>query len=348
MGTHRKFKQPGRVQQAAVTAGASGLLAVVLGSGSAHAASASTWDKVAACESGGNWAINTGNGFYGGLQFTASTWAAYGGRSYAGEANGATRSQQILVAERVLAGQGPGAWPVCGPRAGLARGGPAPLIRAAPAAAPVHRAVTVPVRAVSSRASAAVAFVRSEIGGAYRYGGNGPAYDCSGLTREAWRRAGVDIPRTSYEQLAALPRVSLNALMPGDIVGYFNGSHVALYVGSGMVVGAENPTDGIKLIPLNWGRQVAQMAVRPAGGGSAAPSSAGVVPRASAAQGGSEEGPAPAATTGAHYTVRPGDWLSSIARDHGVKGGWPALYAANRSVVGSDADLIYPGEVLVL
>jgi len=72
------------------------------------------WDAVAACESGGDWSINTGNGFYGGLQFTISTWDAYGGQAYAPRADLASRDAQISVAERVLAAQGSGAWPVCG------------------------------------------------------------------------------------------------------------------------------------------------------------------------------------------------------------------------------------------
>ena len=72
------------------------------------------WIAIAACESGGNWADNTGNGFYGGLQFTISTWLGYGGGAYAPSANLATESQQIAIAEKVLAGQGIGAWPVCG------------------------------------------------------------------------------------------------------------------------------------------------------------------------------------------------------------------------------------------
>ncbi|GAA2793984.1 transglycosylase family protein [Saccharopolyspora taberi] len=89
----------------------------------ANAAPESTWDAVAQCESTGNWHINTGNGYYGGLQFSASTWAAYGGTSYASNAADASREQQIAVAERVLQAQGPGAWPVCSKKAGLTRGG---------------------------------------------------------------------------------------------------------------------------------------------------------------------------------------------------------------------------------
>ncbi|GAB2736881.1 resuscitation-promoting factor protein RpfA [Salinifilum aidingensis] len=89
----------------------------------ANAASDATWDAVAECESGGDWSINTGNGYYGGLQFNQSTWEGYGGTEYASNAADATREQQIAVAERVLQAQGPGAWPVCSQEAGLTAGG---------------------------------------------------------------------------------------------------------------------------------------------------------------------------------------------------------------------------------
>jgi len=74
------------------------------------------WPAIAACESGGNWAASTGNGFYGGLQFTEQTWLANGGGRYASSANLATAAQQIAVGQNVLASQGIGAWPVCGAR----------------------------------------------------------------------------------------------------------------------------------------------------------------------------------------------------------------------------------------
>ncbi|MEV7778411.1 transglycosylase family protein [Kitasatospora sp. NPDC088351] len=90
---------------------------------SASAAPASAWDTVAQCESGGNWNISSGNGYSGGLQFTSSTWKAYGGTAYAPQAHQASRAQQISVAEKVLASQGPGAWPVCSRKAGLGKGG---------------------------------------------------------------------------------------------------------------------------------------------------------------------------------------------------------------------------------
>lgn len=86
--------------------------------GTASAAPDSTWDAVAQCESGGNWAINTGNGYYGGVQFSQSTWAEEGGTAYASRADLATKSEQIAIAEKTLADQGWGAWPVCSVQAG--------------------------------------------------------------------------------------------------------------------------------------------------------------------------------------------------------------------------------------
>lgn len=125
-GRHRRY-QPNRINRASltVTAGGAGLAIPLVAAG---AADASTWNKVAACESSGNWSINTGNGYYGGLQFTQSTWEAYGGVRYAPRADLATRDQQIAVAERVLDGQGPGAWPVCSAQAGLTRGDAEPAV----------------------------------------------------------------------------------------------------------------------------------------------------------------------------------------------------------------------------
>ncbi|WP_405930134.1 transglycosylase family protein [Streptomyces sp. NBC_00827] len=121
-GRHRRY-QPNRINRASltVTAGGAGIALPLVGTSVAHAADVGTWNKVAACESSGNWSINTGNGYYGGLQFSQSTWEAYGGKAYAQRADQATRDQQIAIAEKVLKGQGPGAWPVCSVRAGLTR-----------------------------------------------------------------------------------------------------------------------------------------------------------------------------------------------------------------------------------
>ncbi|MFJ7180916.1 transglycosylase family protein [Streptomyces massasporeus] len=111
-----KHRRPSRATRVVALAGVTGaaVAAPLMAAGNASAATASEWDAVAQCEAGGNWSINTGNGYYGGLQFSASTWAGYGGTKYAATADQATKAQQIEIGEKVLAGQGKGAWPVCG------------------------------------------------------------------------------------------------------------------------------------------------------------------------------------------------------------------------------------------
>ncbi|MCJ0870981.1 transglycosylase family protein [Streptomyces sp. AP-93] len=112
-GKHRRGSKAVRIVTLAGVAGVA-VAAPLMAAGTASAATAGEWDRVASCESGGNWSINTGNGYYGGLQFSSSTWAAYGGKTYAAQANQASKSQQIAIAEKVLKGQGKGAWPHCG------------------------------------------------------------------------------------------------------------------------------------------------------------------------------------------------------------------------------------------
>ena len=130
-GRHRAPTSTGRTLARTAIAGA------VIGAplAAAPAAQAETggtvWDKLAQCESTGNWAINTGNGFSGGLQFTPGTWRAFGGT---GVAHHASREAQIVVAERVLSKQGWGAWPACSRKLGLH--GTPPKIKAAPQATP--------------------------------------------------------------------------------------------------------------------------------------------------------------------------------------------------------------------
>jgi LysM repeat protein len=111
-----KHRRPSKATRAIAIAGVAGAAVAgpLMAAGNASAATAAEWDAVAQCESGGNWSINTGNGYYGGLQFSASTWAAYGGTQYAATADQASKAQQIEIAEKVLAGQGKGAWPHCG------------------------------------------------------------------------------------------------------------------------------------------------------------------------------------------------------------------------------------------
>ncbi|WP_079197939.1 transglycosylase family protein [Streptomyces sp. CB03911] len=170
-GRHRRRTQAEKAIAVAGVAGV-GLAMPLLAATGAHAAPVSVWDKVAQCESGGNWSINTGNGYYGGLQFSQSTWKAYGGGQYAPQAHKASKGQQIAVAEKVLSSQGPGAWPVCSVKAGLTKGGASAQVdtadattqsasqdagnrsvQPAPAAKPAKPAQSKPARATQAKVS---------------------------------------------------------------------------------------------------------------------------------------------------------------------------------------------------
>ncbi|MDI9894798.1 MULTISPECIES: transglycosylase family protein [Nocardiaceae] len=137
-GRHRKPSTTGKtVAKVAVTGAIMGTAGIAF-TGTANAAPDSDWDRLAQCEAGGNWGINTGNGFQGGLQFSPSTWNSHGGQQYAATANQASREEQIAVAEKVLDSQGWGAWPSCSSSLGLSS---APSERSVPV---TPKAPTVP------------------------------------------------------------------------------------------------------------------------------------------------------------------------------------------------------------
>ncbi|WP_257040659.1 NlpC/P60 family protein [Streptomyces sp. OK228] len=230
------------------------------------------------------------------------------------------------------------------------------MAKAAPKAAPAKPKTT-------GTAAKAVAFALAQLGKPYIFGATGPhAYDCSGLTQAAWRAAGVHIPRTSEAQWRGLTHVSRSNIRIGDIVVYYSGaSHVGLYIGGGKVIEAPNPRHTIRVAKMT--AQPILGIVRPHGSttGVAKKKAPPVVvnegvpsmkmaPELKAAPV-EQRAPvkrAPTTWGGKAYKVRAGDCLYRIALDHNVKGGWHALYAANRGVVGGDAGLIYPGQVLQL
>lgn len=150
-GRHRASapSNTGRIAAASAAAVAIGL---VTASTASAAEPTNVWDDLANCESSGNWSINTGNGFQGGLQFTPSTWRAYGG---SGSPTSASREEQIAVAVRVQAGQGWGAWPACSKKLGLSGkppGAAAPKKKASPKAA--EKKVTPPKATPKARPKA--------------------------------------------------------------------------------------------------------------------------------------------------------------------------------------------------
>lgn len=338
---------------------------------SASAATASEWDKVAECESSGNWAINTGNGYYGGLQFTNQTWAAYGGTAFAPRADQATKEQQITVAERVLwkgyngnSPQGKGAWPVCG--VGLSNtpyGGSStpttPTTPSTPATPSTGSSSSSP--AVGSKAYLAIEYAKSKINsGPYLLGGNGPTrFDCSGLTSQAWKAAGVDFTNSARDSFAQedLPQYVSGAtyqtratLKPGDLVAFnnFSGGHVALYVGpigpNGedlIDTGSRHQGGGVGWSTLATRGSTPTGYVRPAPFVPASGSTGGNTGGGTTTPG--TGNPTPTPEGGKDYTVVAGDSLSKIAAKFKVKGGWKALYEANKAAVGSDPNKIHPG-----
>jgi len=241
--------------------------------GSASAAPDSTWDSVAQCESSGNWAINTGNGYYGGLQFTQSTWDAYGGQQYASRADLASRDEQIAVAEQTLAGQGWGAW-ACA-HAGGGEGSTA--------------------RSVAADSSSSSSSSDS---------------------------ASSDQPSSDSASSYSSDSSSSDQSSPSDDR---QASRSRSWDGTGSSTSSADETSSDST-----------------GGSSTGGSSTG-----GSSTGGSSTGAAPASATDGTYTVVSGDTLSEIAAAQGVAGGWEALYAANSDVI-SNADLIYPGQVIRL
>jgi murein DD-endopeptidase MepM/ murein hydrolase activator NlpD len=376
-GRHRKPTDTLNLKKVALAAsvGLGGAVVVpATFAGSASAATASEWDQTAQCESTGNWSINTGNGYYGGLQFTNSTWAAYGGTAFADRADHATKEQQITVAERVLRTgwngnppQGKGAWPVCG--VGLSQtpyaGGSSTPTAPPPATPPASTPATGNSPAVGSKAYLAIEYAKSKISdAAYLLGGNGPTrFDCSGLTSQAWKAAGVDFTdsaRDSYAQ-EDLPQYvqgatyqTLATMKPGDLIAYnsFSGGHVALYVGPIGPGGADLIETNSRHVNsgVGWTKRNDGSGGRPdsaitgitrpavfaaASGGTTTPPGGG---------GGNTGG----TNTGVTYTVKAGDSLSKIAKALDVPGGWAALYNLNKDVIGGNPDVIQVGMKLKL
>ncbi|WP_347879778.1 transglycosylase family protein [Streptomyces sp. Tu 2975] len=288
----------------------------LLGAGSASAADASTWDRVAECESGGAWSADFGNGFYGGLQFSEETWAAYGGTAYAPSADLASRSQQIAVAEKVLAAEGPQAWPACGPLAGLVDDGTDTGVD--PGILPLPQQSETPDVEPSEGTSREDAPSDATDSGAPEAssGGSGRTGAPDGTDASEPSRDAGGAP-DSTDEVTAAPDASDGAAgaAPSDDAtsgGKHRGTPAA---------------DDTETGNTEEGRESGRHASRGDTSG----------------RNGVDEATGPDA-----YTVQPGDNLCDIAAEKDVPGGWPALYQANEETVGADPDLILPGQSLDL
>lgn len=191
-------------------AGAVALGTPVALAGTANAAPESVWDRLAQCESGGRWNINTGNGYSGGLQFAPRTWQAFGGGQYAPTAAQATREQQIAVAERVLAAQGWNAWPSCSKKVGV-RGHSAQPRSAAPASA----AKSTSAKAQSGAAKSAAAKSAPA---------KKPAVAASSAARNAAAASSAKQARPA-RSAASTPAAGTYTIKPGDTLSEIAAAH---------------------------------------------------------------------------------------------------------------------------
>ncbi|MFE3586817.1 transglycosylase family protein [Streptomyces niveus] len=311
-GRHRRPRQaPALVVAAGVTGSA--IAIPLLGASGAGAADASTWDRVAQCESGGIWSADFGNKAFGGLQITQETWADFGGTAYAPTPDQASRSQQIAVAEKILDAQGPGMWPTCALVTDLtADGGAEPDASAdsEPSGEATEGKPKAPAKpAPGSSEEAVLPPAPESTPSSGQFGRDSGTTPSTKPDSDAGTGTGTGQGKHRGE---AAPEGDATA-GPGESAGAPGGSG-----------GSDAPDASTEAGKPGEKRESGRHASR--GDGSA---------RDDAAADGS-------------YTVRTGDNLWAIADEQKVEGGWPALYEANREVVGSDADLILPGQSLDL
>ncbi|QDY77137.1 transglycosylase family protein [Streptomyces qinzhouensis] len=323
-GRHRRPRQaPALVVAAGVTGSA--IAIPLLGATSASAADSAAWDRVAECESAGQWTVNNGNGYYGGLQLSEETWTAYGGREYADRPDLASRSQQIAVAEKVLAAEGPKAWPSCGTASGLGT---------AAGAADPGGADPVPSGPAAGRSADPAK-------------GAGPAEP---------RKAGEKAPDAAAPPAGAAGKKESPG-KPADGVGKHRGAPAAEETAPGTPSGTADTGTGA---PKDPGTPPVDAADPSRASGPDRTSRSDTATRSDAlnqgdqggtgtpVKDGTTDGTGEAGQSSGTYTVRSGDNLWSIAEEKKVPGGWPALYEANQKVVGADPDHILPGQSLDL
>ncbi|MBD0746529.1 transglycosylase family protein [Streptomyces sp. CBMA152] len=304
-GRHRRPRQAPALVVAAGVTGSALALPLFAASG-ANAASATTWDRVAECESGGSWSADFGNGLYGGLQLSQETWEAYGGTAYAERPDMASRAQQIAVGEKVLAAKGPKAFTSCTEVSGLTSGGGTPGVDpgTTASAAPTSPSADVP---------------------------SAPAKT-------------TPAPGTPSGSASTAPKPSTAPSTGKDGKSGKDGKTGSTPSAPDKATPAPSTSSGGKH----------RGTPDPAETGAPATTDPGAVDNTHEAQPRASRGDADSRTAGdattapGDYTVRAGDNLWDISRSHKVEGGWSALYKANEKTIGSDPNLILPGQSLDL
>ncbi|MBZ9641144.1 transglycosylase family protein [Streptomyces sp. PSKA30] len=312
-GRHRRPRQaPALVVAAGVTGSA--IAIPLLGATGASAASGTTWDRVAECESGGSWSANSGDGYYGGLQLSQEDWERYGGLAYAARADQASRSQQIAVAERLLADQGVGAWGTCGLTSGL---------NADKGSADVDTGVAGDTSSDTSES------LRNSLG----------LSNSSGSSDSAESSPGSTAPSPSSDSSSNATDGSASLAPTDSTSGNSQGSDSSP-IATPKATESDNSgqTEGDSgLVDTGTGKHRGDSAEEDAAGARTTESSGRHASRGSASARDAADG---------SYTVREGDSLWGIADSLGVQGGWSVLYADNKEIVGADPNHIIPGQTL--
>ncbi|MFE0347808.1 transglycosylase family protein [Streptomyces griseoluteus] len=331
-GKHRRPRQaPALLVAAGVTTSA--IAIPLLGAASANAADGTTWDKVAECESGGSWSADTGNGYYGGLQISQDDWDKYGGTQYAASADQASRSQQISVAEKILADQGTTHWATCALLAGLTSNSGSVDVDTGVSESP-SAGQGAPGKDAGASSETPAAGASSDGSDSSGLGNSSPSSDSSDSSA---KETGKPSPSASEKDTAGDAKKGTGAsrsdasALPATGHGYQGGGSPS---GAPAAEDDESWEDGGSWSLVDTGDL---------GGGRH--------------RGGSAEegvtGGQHTAGTGRHataslstYTVRDGDTLGSIADSLDVDGGWEALYSANKQALGADPNHVDPGQTL--
>ncbi|MFD3501400.1 transglycosylase family protein [Streptomyces sp. NPDC058678] len=323
-GRHRRPRQAPAILVAAGVTG-SAIAIPLLGATGASAATGTTWDQVANCETGGSWSENSGDGYYGGLHIAQKDWEQYGGLDFASRADQASRNQQISVAEKILADKGVGYWSTCGLLNGL------------------------------SKDSAAADVDTGVVDGATS--GSGESSDSPGLSDSSESSADSSADASSDASVSPTPSGSGDQSDGSDKAGNSGKSDSS----SDSVPGSDDSQDsqGSDSSATDTTKQDDSDKSWQEGGSSALVDtgslSAGRHRGGSADETAADSGTGDAAdgtSTGRHavradsYTVRVGDTLASIADSLDLQGGWRELYAENKQAIGVDPSVIVPGQTL--
>ncbi|MFD4602101.1 transglycosylase family protein [Streptomyces sp. NPDC058464] len=318
-GRHRRPRQaPALLVAAGVTGSA--IAIPLLGAASANAADGSTWDQVAQCESGGSWSADDGTGYYGGLQISLDDWSEYGGLDYAGTPDQASRSQQIAVAEKILADQGTKPWRTCALIAGLS----------------------------SDDASVNVDTGLGDSGDSS--GSSDSSDSSSGLSNSSSSSdSGSSSGAADSGDDSATPSPSASGDSKKDTPSKSTKTDKSESSDSDASKPSENPVVPESDDSDNSGQAEGSWSLVDTGAVSAGGKHRGGSADESVTNG---QG---ATSSGRHavrdsdtYTVRAGDTLASIADSLDLDGGWRALYAANKAAIGADPNDISAGQTLKL